>query len=94
VEDGGDFGDAELVDGGEEEGVAFGFGEPLDFAEDDGDLAGVGEGRSAGAVRATREAAKGSSSWSGRMRRRRSRARFQVMRTSQTRRSRTSGSLS
>ena len=44
VEDEGDFGDAEFVDGGEEEGVALGLGETLDFAEHGGDLAGVGEG--------------------------------------------------
>ena len=44
MEDGGDLGDAELVDGGEQQGVALGFGEALDFAEGGGDLAGVGEG--------------------------------------------------
>jgi hypothetical protein len=44
VEDEGNFGDAEFVDGGEKEGVALGLGEALDFAEDGGDLAGVGEG--------------------------------------------------
>ena len=43
VKVGGDFGDAEVVDGGEEEGVAFGVGEAVDFAEDGGDVAGVGE---------------------------------------------------
>jgi hypothetical protein len=44
VKEGGDFGDAELVDGGEEQGVALGLGEALDFAEDGGDVASVGEG--------------------------------------------------
>lgn len=44
MEDGGDFGDAEFVEGGEKEGVAFGFGEAVDLAEDGGDVVGVGEG--------------------------------------------------
>jgi len=44
MEDGGDFGDAEFVDGGEKKGVALGLREALDFAEGGGDLAGVGEG--------------------------------------------------
>ena len=44
MEDGGDFGDAELVDGGEKAGVALGLWEAVDLAEDSGDVAGVGEG--------------------------------------------------
>jgi hypothetical protein len=44
VEEGGDLGVGELVDGGEEEGVAFGGGKAVDLAESCGDLAGFGEG--------------------------------------------------
>ena len=44
MEEGGDFGNGEFVEGGEEQGVALGFGEAIDFAEDGGDMAGVGEG--------------------------------------------------
>ncbi len=44
MEHGGDFGDAEFVDGGEKQCVALGLGEAFEFAENGGDVAGFGEG--------------------------------------------------
>ena len=92
VEDLGEFAGVELVDGREQEDLALGAGEAVDLAEDAGEFAGVVEGEVGGGVGRGEARAEVSSSWSGRMRRRRSSARFQVMRTSQTRRSRNAGS--
>jgi hypothetical protein len=42
--DGGDLGNAEFVDGGEEQRVALGLGQAFKLAQGGGDLAGFGEG--------------------------------------------------